>query len=114
LQLKKDFQARMKDSLMSATQEIERKAKEKRDAARLEEQRIKEKLKAAVEKGRQRDYISAPSKVDTTMGKNLALIKGIKNALAIKVECGMTEKQARAGLTDDQRIALEEYEFIEA
>lgn len=48
------------------------------------------------------------------MGKNLALIKGIKNALAIKVECGMTEKQARAGLTNDQRIALEEHEFIEA
>ena len=29
---------------MSATQEIERKAKEKRDAARLEEQKIKERL----------------------------------------------------------------------
>jgi hypothetical protein len=104
----------MKDSLMSATQEIERKAKEKRDAARLDEQKVKERLAAAVEKGRQRDYISAPSKVDTTMGKNLALIKGIKNALAIKIECGMTEKQARDGLTADQKLALEEHEFIEA
>ena len=60
---------RLKDTIMSSTQEIERKAKEKRDAAREEEKKVKERLATAIEKGRNREYMSAPN---ASMGKNLA------------------------------------------
>ena len=62
------MQAALKDKINSSANEIERKAKEKRDAARASELKVKEQLREAVERGRQRDMLSAPS----TAGKNLA------------------------------------------
>lgn len=67
--MKKDVQSRLKDTIMSATTEIERKAKEKRDHAREEERKVKERLAQAVEKGRQREYLTAPNR---GAGSNLA------------------------------------------
>lgn len=97
---------------MSSTQEIERKAQEKREAARKEEERIKEQLKLAVEKGRSRDFMSASGGGAT--GKNLALVKGLQNTMKVMQESGMTKAEIRNRLTDDEKAALDEHEFIEA
>jgi len=102
---------RLKDTIMSATQEIEKKAKEKRDAARKEEEKVKERLQAAIEKGRTREYLSAPN---TEMGKNLSMVKGLQKALDIMVSSGMSKADAQKTLTDNDKALLEEHEFIEA
>lgn len=96
---------------MSATTEIDRKAKEKRDQAREDERKGREKLQQVVEKGRQREYLTAPNRGG---GSNLAQIKGIKTYLNTLEESGYSKTKARALLKEDDKTALAEHEFIES
>lgn len=69
MKLKQAVQSRLKEATSSASNKIEKLVEEKRQAAFEEEEKAKKRLLDAIEKGRNRPYMTAD---DNVGGKNLA------------------------------------------
>jgi hypothetical protein len=97
----------LQETAKNSAAQIEAQVKKNREDARQAEERNMKVINDAVERGRNRAFLSAPS-------GNLLQIQGIRNALALMEESGMSKKEARNTLTEEQRALADEADFIEA
>lgn len=103
----------LKSTVQSAKAKVDDQVKEKRAHMRRQELEAKQKHDEMLQRARQRGYL-VDNYNSGTHRSNLAKAQTLKNMLSIMKDAGLTDKQAEARLSLEDKEILEEEKFIEA